>query len=71
MSNSLNSIAHSANFLAASGLLIARHNGLLVRTITVWAWKYGLSLRAAVTKAKAWFSIGGYLSSAPRSARLT
>ena len=69
-SNSLNSIAHSAICPAASGLLIAHYKGLSVRTITMWAWKYGLSLRAAITKANASFSIGGYLSSAPRSARL-
>ena len=70
MSNSLNSMAYNASRPAASGLLIARRKGLLVRTITVWAWKYGLSLQAAVTNAKASFSIGGYLSSALRSARL-
>ena len=64
------SLAHSANCPTASGLLIARRNGLSVRNIIVWAWKYGLSLRAAVTKAKASFSIGKYLSSTPRSARL-
>ena len=70
MSNSLNFITYSVIRLAALGLLIARHKGLSVRTITVWAWKYGLSLQAAVTKAKVSFSIGGYLSSAPPSARL-
>ena len=37
MSNSLNSMAHSANRLAVSGLLIARRKGLSVRTITMWA----------------------------------
>ena len=68
--NSLNSIAHSAIRPAASGLLIARRKGLLVKTTIMWAWKYGLSLRAAVIKAKASFSIGEYLSSTPRSARL-
>ena len=36
----------------------------------MWAWKYGLSLRTAVTNAKASFSIMGYLSSTPQSARL-
>ena len=41
-----------------------------VRTTIMWAWKYGFSLQAAVAKAKASFSIGGYLSSTPRSARL-
>ena len=70
MSNLLNSIAHSAIHLAASRLLIALQRGLSVRTITVYAWKYGLSLRVAVTNAKASFSIGGYLSSAPQSALL-
>ena len=59
MSNSLNSIAHNAIRSAASALLIARYRGLSVRTITVWAWKYGLSLRAAITKVKTSFSIGG------------
>ena len=34
------------------------------------AWKYGLSFRAIVTNAKESFSIYGYLSSSPRSARL-
>ena len=70
MSNLLNFIAHSANHSAALRLLIARRNGLSVRAITVWAWKYGLSLRAAITKAKVSFSIGGYLSSTPQSAQL-
>ena len=70
MSNLLNSMAQSASRPAASRLLIARCRGLLVRTTTIWAWKYGLSLRAAVTNAKASFSMGGYLSSAPQSARL-
>ena len=70
MSNSLNSIAHSAIHLTALGLLIAHRKGLLARTITMWAWKYGLSLRVTVTKVKASFSIGGYLSSTPWSAQL-
>ena len=70
MSNLLNSMAQSANLPAALGLLIARRKGLSVRTTTVWAWKYGLSLRAAVTSAKASFSMGGYLSFALRSTRL-
>ena len=70
MSNSLNSMAQSVNHPTASGLLIAHRKGLSVRTTTVWAWKYGLSLRATVTNAKASFSMGGNLSSAPRSARL-
>ena len=71
MSNSLNSMAQSANRPVVSGLLVARYKGLSVRTTTVWAWKYGLSLRAAVTNAKASFSMGGYLFLAPRSAQLT
>ena len=54
----------------ALGVLIACHKGLLVRTIIVWAWKYGLSLKATITKVKASLSIGRYLSSAPQSARL-
>ena len=49
MLNSLSSMAQSANFPAASGLLIARRKGLSVKTTTVWAWKYGLSLRVTVT----------------------
>ena len=36
----------------------------------MWAWKYSLSLQVAITRAKVSFSIGGYLSSAPRSAQL-
>ena len=64
MSNLLNSMAESANRPTASGLLIARRRGLSVRTTTVWTWKYGLSLRVAVTNTKASFSKGGYLSSA-------
>ena len=70
MLNSLNSIAHSAIHLAALRLLIARCKSLSVKKTTVWSWKYALSLWATVTKAKASFSIGRYLSSAPRSARL-
>ena len=65
MSNSLNSIAYNAICPAASGLLIALRRGLSIRTTTVWAWKYDLSLRVAVTKAKANFSIEGYFSSMP------
>ena len=68
--DSLNSITHSAIRPATSLLLIARHRGLSVRTTIVWAWKYGLSLRVAITKVKASFSIGGYLSSTPRNAQL-
>ena len=64
-SNSLSSIAHKAILPAASGLLIALFKGWSVRTMMVWAWKYGLSFRATVTSAKANFSILGYLSSAP------
>ena len=69
-SNSLNSITHSAICLVDSGLLIARRIGLSIKTTIAWAWKYGLSLSAVVTKVKASFSIGEYLSSMPRSARL-
>ena len=70
MSNSLNSTAHKAIRPAALGLFMALLNGLSVRTTIVFAWKYGLSFRAAVTNAKASFSIWGYLSSTPQSARL-
>ena len=69
MSNSLNSIAHNAIRPTALGLLIALCRGLSVRTITMCAWKYGLSFRATVTNAKMSFSIYRYLSSAPWSAR--
>ena len=69
-SNSLNLITYSAIRPAASGLIIALCRGLSVRTIIVWAWKFGLSLRAAITNTKSSFSIEGYLSSTPRSARL-
>ena len=70
MSDSLNSIAYGATRPTASGLLIALRRGLSIRTITICAWKYGLSFRAAITNAKVSFSIGGYLSSAPQNARL-
>ena len=69
-SNSLSSIAHKAILPAASGLLIALFKGWSDRTMMVWAWKYGLSFRVAVTSAKANFSILGYLSSTPRNALL-
>ena len=69
-SNSLSSIAYKAILPAASGLLIALFKGWSVKTMMVWAWKYGLSFRAAVTSAKANFSILGYLSSASRNALL-
>ena len=39
--------------------------------ISVWTWKYGLSLQTVVTKVKVSFSTGGYLSSTPWSAQLT
>ena len=65
MSNSLSSIAHKAIRLAASGLLIALLKGRSVKTMMVCAWKYGLSFRAAITSAKANFSIWRYLVSAP------
>ena len=64
MLNSLNSMAQSANLPATSRLLIAHHKGLSIRTTTVWAWKYGLSLQAIVTNAKASFSIGTLFCSA-------
>ena len=70
ISNSLNSIAYNAIRLVASGLLIAHCKVLSVKTTTVWVWKYGLSLRAAITKVKTSFSIGGYLSSTPWNAQL-
>ena len=70
MSSSLNSIAYSADRPTTLGLLIACCKGLLVRMIIMWAWKYGLSLQAIITKAKTSFSMGGYLSSAPRNDRL-
>ena len=70
-SNSLSLIAHKAILPATSGLLITLFKGWSVRTTIVWAWKYGLSFRAAVISAKANFSILGYLSFAPRKALLT
>ena len=66
----LNYIAYCAIYLVAYGLLIACCRSLSIRTTTMWAQKYGLSLRVAVTKVKASFSIGRNLSSAPQSARL-
>ena len=62
-------IAHKTNRLAASRLSIVFRRGLSVWTTMVYAWKYGLSLRAAVIKVKANFFMGGYLSSAPLNAR--
>ena len=56
-SNLLNSITYKAIHPMASGLLIALHRDLSVRTTTMWAWKYGL--RAPVTKAKISFFIEG------------
>ena len=70
MSNSLNSITHSVIRSMASRLLIALRIGLSIRMITVCAWKYGLSFRAAITNVKASFSIGGYLSSTSWNAQL-
>ena len=70
MSNSLSSIAHKAILPAVSRLLMALFKGWSVKTMMVWAWKYDLSFRTAVTSAKANFSILGYLSSAPRNALL-
>ena len=58
-SNSLSSITHKAILPTASGLLIALFKGWSVRTTIVWAWKYGLSFRAAVISAKDNFSILG------------
>ena len=69
-SNSLSTIAHKAILPIASRLLIAFFKGWSIKTMMVWAWKYGLSFHAAVTSAKANFSILGYLSSAPRNALL-
>ena len=69
-SNSLSLIVHKAILPAASGLLITLFNGWSVKTMMVWAWKYGLSFRAAITSAKVNFSILGYLSSAPQNALL-
>ena len=70
MSNSLSSIAYKAILPAALGLLMALFKGWSVKTMMVWAWKYGLSFHTAVTSAKANFSILGYLSSAPQKALL-
>ena len=70
MSNSLNSITHKAIRPAASRLFMTFLNGLSIRTIMVYAWKYDLSFRAVVTNAKASFSIWEYLSSAPQNAWL-
>ena len=70
MSNSLSSIAYKAILPAASGLFMALFKGWSGKTMMVWAWKYGLSFRTAVTSAKANFSILGYLSSAPQKALL-
>ena len=68
--NSLSLIVLKAILSVASGLLIALFKGWSVRTTIVWAWKYGLSFRAAIISAKANFSILGYISSASRKALL-
>ena len=68
--NSFSLIALKAILSVASGLLIALFKGWSVRTTIVWAWKYGLSFRAAIISAKANFSILGYISSASRKALL-
>jgi len=70
MLNSSSSIAHKIIHPAAFGIFIALCNGLSVWTIMVYAWKYGLSFRAAVIREKASFSMRGYLPSALGSARL-
>ena len=57
ISNSLSSIVHRAIRLAASRLLMAPFRGWSIKTMMVWAWKYGSSFRVAVTSAKANFSI--------------
>ena len=64
-SNSFSSIVYRTNCLAASGLFFALSRGLSVWTIMMCAWKYGISLQAAVIRAKVNFFIGGYLFSAP------
>ena len=69
MSNLLNLIAHNVVRLVASGLPNAFRKGLSVKMIIMYAWKYGFRFLAVVTKAKVSFSIGGYLSSTPLSAR--
>ena len=67
--NSLSFITHKAICSATSGLLMALLKGWSVKTMIVYAWKYGLSFRVIVTSANANFSIWGYLSSAPWNAR--
>ena len=69
-SNSLSSIVHRTNRPVASELFIIFCSSLSIWTTKVCAWKYSLSFRAAVINAKASFSIGGYLSSSPRSVQL-
>ena len=64
-SNSLSSIAHRTSHPAPSF-----DNSLFVWTTMVCAWMYDLSFRTTVINAKASFSIGGYLPSAPQSAQL-
>ena len=68
--NSLSSITHRAIHPAASGLLMTLFKGWSIKTMMVWACKYDLSFRAAITSMKANFSIWGYLSSAFQNALL-
>ena len=70
MSNSLSFIAHKMSRLATSRLFMIFRRGLSVWNTIVYAWKYVLSLRATVIKAKANFPMEGYLSFGPLSARL-
>ena len=69
-SNSLSYIAHSAIRPTVSRLFIACCKGFSVNMMIMWAWKYGFNLRATMTKVKASFSIGAYLSSTLLSAQL-
>ena len=57
ISNLLSFIAYRAICPTASGLLMALFRGWSVMTMMVWAWKYSLSFRVAITSAKANFSI--------------
>ena len=67
ISNSLSSTAYNTVCPATSGLLMVLLRGLSVKTTIVYAWKYGLSFRAAITNANVNFSIWRYLSSAPQN----
>lgn len=58
MSNSLSAIVHCTIFPELSGLFNTFISGALVRTLTVWAKKYGLNFLADTTNTNANLDLG-------------